>query len=62
MLQPAVVQSSASRAARIAELPLSGHESHIPACFLSALLALVGVYFVPRESVSAEHEGDAHDE
>ena len=47
MLQPVVSQSSLSRAARIAKLPLLGHEWHIFACFISTLLALTGAFFVP---------------
>jgi len=47
MLLPVVSQSSDSRAARIAELPLLGHEWHIFASFVSTLLALTGTCFIP---------------
>ena len=47
MLQPVISQSSVSRAARIAELPLLGHEWHIFASFVSTLLALTATCFIP---------------
>lgn len=46
-LQPAVAQSAASHAQRIAALPLVGLEWHIPASVVSTLLALIGVAFSP---------------
>ena len=49
MLQPVICQSSISRAARIVNLPLFGHEWHIFASFVSTLLALVGAYFVSTD-------------
>ena len=54
MLQPGFAQSAASHARRIAELPLAGNEWHLPACFVSTLLALIGVYFAP------DHEAKTH--
>ncbi len=46
-LQPAVAQSAASHAQRIAGLPLVGREWHIPATAVSTLLALIGTAFCP---------------
>ena len=46
-LQPAVAQSAASHAQRIAGLPLVGREWHIPATVISTLLALIGTAFCP---------------
>ena len=46
-LQPAVAQSAASHAQRIAGLPLVGREWHIPATIVSTLLALIGTAFCP---------------
>ena len=46
-LQPAVAQSAASHAQRIAGLPLVGREWHIPATVVSTLLALIGTTFCP---------------
>lgn len=46
-LQPAVTQSAASHAQRIAGLPLVGREWHVPASIVSTLLALIGVAFCP---------------
>ena len=54
-LQPAVVQSAASHAQRIAGLPLVGREWHIPATVISTLLALIGTAFCPiPNSASSE--------
>jgi len=46
-LQPAMAQSAASHAQRIAALPLVGREWHIPASVASTLLALIGAAFSP---------------
>jgi hypothetical protein len=48
-LQPAVAQSAASHAQRIAGSPLVGREWHIPASVVSTLLALIGVAFSPPQ-------------
>ena len=54
-LQPAVAQSAASHAQRIAGLPLVGREWHIPATVISTLLALIGTAFCPiPNSASSE--------
>ena len=47
MLQPISGQSSTSRARRVAESPLVGHEWHVPASCVSTLLALIGTGFAP---------------
>jgi hypothetical protein len=51
-LGPAVTQSAASHAQRIAASPLIGNEWHIATSLASALLALVGVYFIPTTTTT----------
>lgn len=54
-LQPAVAQSAASHAQRIAGLPLVGREWHIPASVVSTLLAMIGVAFSPLPDSTSNH-------